>query len=212
MAALRRAVRFRWTLALAAAGLVVAVSGPVARADGGGGGGGHEGGARVAVTKIGVAPNGPGQWFLNLHLINESSGSNLTGMEVLGGGTGPEGSVLARNTLFRELGKGDYQADLSGPAGPWSVTLAIREVPGNNITVLPYSRTFGVTAAGSGGGQMADSAGGMAGMPMKSHSGSSGGGAAVPVLLGAVGAAVVAGGGLWAIKRGRSPRVQRSGV
>lgn len=204
--AARRSSRFRW--ALAVAGLAVAVTGPRAMADGGGGGGGHEGGARVAVTKIGVAPNGPGRWLLNLHLINEASGSNLTGMEVLGGGTGPQGSVLARNTAFRELGKGDYAADLSGPAGPWSVTLDIREIPGNNITVLPYSRTFSVTATDSGPGPMGDSAGGMAGMPMKSHGGSSGG-AAVPVLLGGFAVAVAAGGGLWATRRGPSMKEAR---
>jgi hypothetical protein len=209
--AARRSSRLGW--ALAVAGLAVAVSGPVAMADGGGGGG-HEGGARVAVTKIGVAPNGPGRWLLNLHLINEASGSNLTGMEVLGGGTGPQGSVLARNTVFRELGKGDYQTDLSGPAGPWSLNLDIREVPGNNITVLPFSRAFSVTAAEGGGGQMADSPGGMAGMPgmaAKSHGGS-GSGAVGPVLIGAVLAAVLAGGALLAMKRARTPRVQRSGV
>jgi hypothetical protein len=211
MAALR-STRFRW--ALAVAGLAVAATGPRAMADGGGGGGGHEGGARVAVTRIGVAPNGPGRWLLNLHLINEASGSNLTGMEVLGEGTGPQSSVLARNTLFRELGKGDYQADLSGPAGPWSVTLAIREMPGNNITVLPFSRTFGVTAVEGGGGQMAGSAGGMAEMPgmaAKSHGGSGGGGAG-PILFGVLLAAVVAGGALWAVKRARTPSMQRSGV
>ena len=176
----------RLLLALAAAAAAAVLAAPAARADGGGGGGGHDGGARVALTKTTVLPDGAGKWLLTLHLINESSGSNLTGMEVLARGSGPQGAVLPQNTLFKELGRGDYQGELSGPAGPWSVSLNIREVPGNALVVTPYSRTISFTAAVGGGGEVA--AGTASATPRKSGGGS--GGLVIGVVggIGAVGA------------------------
>ena len=179
----------RLLLALAAAAAAAVLTAPATLADGGGGGGGHEGGARVALTRTTVLPNGAGQWLLTLHLINESSGSNLTGMEVLAGGSGPRGAVLPQNTLFKELGRGDYQGELTGPAGPWSVSLNIREVPGNALVVLPFSRTISFTASEGGGGEVAAGTASASATPRKNGGGSGGLGVIGVVLgIGAVGA------------------------
>lgn len=149
--------------ALAASGVAALITPPSSLADGGmGGGDGSQ--ARVSVSKFSVVSDGPGTWLLKAHLLNETTGSNLTGMEVLASGTGPEGAVLPQNMRFNELGQGSYQAEFSGPTGGWSVTLTVREVPGNYVKVLPYSRTFSLTAqAGSSNEVAAGTSGGTKG-------------------------------------------------
>lgn len=195
----------RLRVALAATAVAAVVGAPPALADGGGGGG-HSGGARVALTKTTVVPNGAGKWLLTLHLINELSGSNLTGMEVRAGGSGPRGAVLPQNTLFKELGRGDYQGELNGPAGPWSVSLNIREVPGNALVVLPFSRTISFTATEGGGGEVA--AGTQSATPRKSGGGNGG---EIGVVVGGIGA--VAAASLLGLRaRGRTRRVRASGL
>ena len=93
-----------------------------------------------------------------------------------------------RNTLFKELGRGDYQGELTGSPGPWSVSLNIREVPGNALVVLPFSRTISFTASEGGGGEVA--AGTASATPRKNDGGGSGGLGVIGVVLGigAVGA------------------------
>ena len=143
-----------------AAALVVVVDslGPAApaRADGGGGGGHGGGVARVADRGFALHDAGGGQWAARVELVNAGTGSPLLGLDVSLTGSGPDGANLAP-TVLSEQGKGRYEGRFAGPAGPWQLTLAVRSVPGNNVSVLPFTKnaTLTATPGGASGDQAA---------------------------------------------------------
>src|SRR5207253_829379 len=100
------------------------------------------------VHAVEVRPSGPAQWVVHADVIDGDSGQPAPGVDVVASGTA--GSArFGPVTLNDPANIGRYEAVVSGPSGPWTVTLDAKARPGGEAAV-PFTRTWNVVVAEAG--------------------------------------------------------------
>jgi hypothetical protein len=100
------------------------------------------------VHDLAVRPSGPGEWVVHADIVDADSGRPAPGFDVVASGTA--GSArFGPVTLDDPANTGRYEAVVSGPSGPWAVTLEARARPGGEAAV-PFTRTWNIVVAEAG--------------------------------------------------------------
>lgn len=106
---------------------------------------GYEGPARLYLATVRLDPGADG-WFARAALNDTASGKPAPGFLVEVTGSGPEGASLGPASLADLDADGRYEAALGAlPAGDWSLTLHVGDLPGGDERVIPITRTWTLT-------------------------------------------------------------------
>lgn len=100
------------------------------------------------VHDVTVRPSGPGQWIVEAKLIDGDSGQPAPGFDVVASGTAG-GTRFGPVTLDDAANLGRYEAVVSGPSGPWTITVSAKARPGGEAAV-PFTRTWNVVVTDAG--------------------------------------------------------------
>jgi hypothetical protein len=149
---------------------------------------GYEGPARLYLGAVHLDPAADG-WHARAALHDTGSGKPAPGFLVEVTGSGPEGASFGPAALADVDADGRYEAALGElPAGDWSLTLHVGDLPGGEERAIPITRTWTVTLEP---GQALD----VLARRVPARGGEEAGGAAgvLPVLLGIAGAVAVVG-------------------
>jgi hypothetical protein len=113
---------------------------------------GHVGSrAQLYIDRFRVRP-APVGWLAEVTLIDADSGQAQPGFAVQVTGTSPSGQTFGPVDLADPAQRGRYSAVVQPDAGPWTVMVDAREVPGGP-RAIPVSKRFAVTLVS---GQTAD--------------------------------------------------------
>lgn len=160
---------------------------------------GYEGPARLYLETVRLDPGADG-WLARAALNDTASGKPAPGFLVEVTGSGPEGASFGPASLPDLDADGRYEAALGAlPAGDWSLTLHVGDLPGGDERVIPITRTWTVTLTAGRGLDVLVRQSAATGGP------SGTGTDAVPLLLSLTGAAAILGLAATGVARRRRP-------
>jgi hypothetical protein len=106
---------------------------------------GYEGPARLYLETVRLDPGADG-WLARAALNDTASGKPAPGFLVEVTGAGPDGAGFGPASLADLDADGRYEAPLGAlPAGDWSLTLHVGDLPGGDERVIPITRTWTVS-------------------------------------------------------------------
>jgi len=106
---------------------------------------------QLYVDDLAVRPATAGSWTVQTEVVDADSGRPAPGFDVVASGTmGPGG--FGPVTLDDPANTGSYEAIVSGPSGPWTITVDAKERPGSEAAV-PFARTWHVVVTEAGTAQ-----------------------------------------------------------
>lgn len=106
---------------------------------------GYEGPARLYLGAVRLDPASDG-WLAQAALNDTGSGKPAPGFLVEVTGSGPDGASFGPASLADVDADGRYEAALGAlPAGDWSLTLHVGDLPGGEERAIPITRTWTVT-------------------------------------------------------------------
>lgn len=164
---------------------------------------GYEGPVRAYLETVRLEPRGDG-WLIRAGLNDTASGRPAPGFVVGATGAGPQGATFGPVPLADLDADGRYEAGLGPlPAGDWSLTVEVGDVPGGEERVVPITRTWTVTLQPGQGldvvGRRAAAAPPGDGAPSESGSGTP-----LPLAMGVGAAGLLGLSAAWLIRRRRA--------